>query len=118
MGIEGVLRKLQLSYCDYYNNKYRRTFRLLKLTKVSGAIPRHIDLLGYYRYIEMVPVMAGVVDHPSEYPWSSYGSNAMGEDCGMVSPHHVYTSLATDDQTRRECYRGGFDQIAALTGIS
>jgi putative transposase len=115
-GIDSVIRKLQLEYCSYFNNAHRRTVRLLKLVNVSGAIPRYVDLLGYYRYIELIPVMAGVVDHPSEYPWSSYGSNAMGEDCGLVSPHHVYISIAADDQLRREHYRNGFDKITALTG--
>ena len=40
-----------------------------------------IDLLTYLltcmRYIELNPVRAGMVDHPSGYPWSSYPGNAL-----------------------------------------
>ena len=110
-GIESVIGKLQDEYCSYFNRVHRRTFRLLKLVNVAGAIPGRMDLLGYYRYIEMVPVMCGVVEHPSEYPWSSYGSNAMGEDCGLISPHDVYLAIAADDQVRWEHYRNGFERL-------
>ena len=117
-GIESVIGKLHSEYCCYFNKVHRRTFRILQLVNVSGAIPRHVDLLGYYRYIELVPVMSRVVDHPSEYPWSSYGSNAMGEDCGLISPHEVYLALAANEQERREYYRNGFEHITALSGVS
>ena len=90
----------------------------MNLVNLAGAIPKHVDLLGYYRYIELVPVMCGVVDDPSDYPWSSYGSNAMGEDCGLISPHEDYLAIAAEDQERWEFYRNGFERFSALTGVS
>jgi hypothetical protein len=34
-------------------------------------------LLTCYRYIELNPVRAGMVNHPAAYPWSSYPYNAL-----------------------------------------
>lgn len=35
-------------------------------------------LLTCMRYIELNPVRAGMVEDPSDYPWSSNGANALG----------------------------------------
>ena len=35
-------------------------------------------LLELYRYIELNPVKAGIVDEPGQYSWSSYACNAPG----------------------------------------
>ena len=34
-------------------------------------------VLGCYRYIELNPVCAGMVEHPGEYRWSSYLAEAL-----------------------------------------
>lgn len=62
-----------------------------------------------YRYIELNPVRAKMVDHPSEYSWSSYRQNAVGKDDKLISHHVVYTSLAGNDEGSREAYRALFD---------
>ena len=37
-------------------------------------------LLICMRYIELNPMRAGMVEHPREYPWSSYLANAYGKE--------------------------------------
>lgn len=57
------------------------------------------------RYIELNPVLAGMVAHPSEYLWSSYHYNALGQPNELVSPHVEYQRLGKIDEARQAAYR-------------
>ncbi len=50
-----------------------------------------------------------MVDHPGDYPWSSYRENAQGEGDGMVSPHVCYQALGRDEAERQGNYRALFN---------
>ena len=67
-----------------------------------------VDSAGYalvcQRYIESNPVRAGIVQHPGEYPWSSFGANALGHPSDIVVPRAEYLSLGEDDLERRMRY--------------
>ena len=56
----------------------------------------------------MNPVRAGIVVHPSEYPWSSYLVNAEGAGSSLVTPHRLYLAMGNDEQERRDAYRAMF----------
>jgi putative transposase len=62
-------------------------------------------VLGCYRYIELNPVRAGMVEHPGEYQWSSYRANAQGEACSALRLHDYYRALGTDRDERQAAYR-------------
>ena len=49
-----------------------------------ALIDSEIYLLTCMRYIELNPVRANMVAHPSDYPWSSYHSNAQGQTNKLV----------------------------------
>ena len=53
----------------------------------------------------MNPVRAAMVNHPGEYRWSSYHSNAGGNRDTLLAMHPVYRRLDIDDQKRRYAYR-------------
>ena len=69
----------------------------------------HVHLL--YRYIELNPVRAAMVAGARDYPWSSYGHNALGIPSLFVTPHPAFLAMAPDEDSRREAYaayvRGG-----------
>ena len=65
-------------------------------------------VLGCYRYIEMNPVRANMVQHPHEYPWSSYAANARGKPVAWLTPHWEYLALGSDEAKRQAAYRGLF----------
>ena len=65
-------------------------------------------MLACYRYIELNPIRAGMVEHPAEYCWSSYRHNAQGELLPLLSGHAAYEGLGTAEDSRREAYRGLF----------
>jgi putative transposase len=62
-------------------------------------------LLTVYRYIELNPVRAKMVDHSSECPWSSYRYNAVGLNIEPVTPHREYRKLGRDAESRQKAYR-------------
>jgi putative transposase len=49
-------------------------------------------LMQVYRYIEMNPVRASMVDEPADYFWSSYQCNALGKKSDLLTPHSIYTN--------------------------
>ncbi|GAB1232290.1 hypothetical protein UT4_07560 [Ferrigenium sp. UT4] len=57
------------------------------------------------RYIELNPVRANMVAHPSDYPWSSYRANAQGEENVLVARHELYQRLGRTADKRQSAYR-------------
>lgn len=55
-------------------------------------------VLACYRYIEMNPIRAGMVEHPADYRWSSYRTNAQGEPSVLGCPHPLYQALGRASQ--------------------
>ncbi|MEP6878951.1 MAG: transposase, partial [Nitrosospira sp.] len=84
---------------------YRRSGTLWEGRFRSCLIQDEIYLLGCQRYIELNPVRAGMVVHPSEYRWSSYRANAQNEVDALVKPHPLYEALGLDGASRRAAYR-------------
>ncbi|MEJ2072836.1 MAG: transposase, partial [Reinekea sp.] len=82
-----MLQTLGCRYVQYYNHKYGRTGTLWEGRYRSTLVQTENYLLTVYRYIELNPVRAKMVDHASEYPWSSYRYNAVGLNIELVTPH-------------------------------
>jgi putative transposase len=61
-----------------------------------------------YRYIELNPVRAGMMNHPAAYPWSSYPYNALGKPDARVTPHVQYRALGSSPEERQAAYRALF----------
>ena len=76
--------------------------------------------LNCYRYIELNPVRAGIVDHPEDFPGSSYQDNAHGSPSSMLTPHPDSLALGESAVERFRHYRAlvfaGLEahQIAAI----
>jgi len=91
-------------YVQYFNYQYRRTGTLWEGRYKATLIDSEQYLLTCYRYIELNPVRAGMVEHPGDYPWSSFACNAMGESDDVVVPHELYLRLGKDRSAMREAY--------------
>lgn len=110
---EGLAKTLQMIgryYVQYFNFTYERTGTLFEGRYKATVIDSEHYLLSCYRYIELNPVRASMVAHPSEYPWSSYRVNALGaEDLReLLTPHHEYLRLDKNANKRQEAYRALF----------
>jgi putative transposase len=65
-------------------------------------------LLTCYRYIELNPVQANMVEHPQDYRWSNYACHALGKPDDLVHDHRLYLDLGRTTEACREAYRALF----------
>ena len=106
--IPKVMQSLGRKYVQYFNFTYQRTGTLWEGRYRATLVDTERYLLSCYRYVELNPVRAGMVAHPSGYDWSSYRHNAMGEEDGLVMFHQKYLELGKDDEERQSHYRDLF----------
>jgi putative transposase len=66
-------------YVQYVNRHYRRSGTLREGRFRSCIAAEEAYVLGCHRYVELNPARSDMVEHPAEYPWSSFGANALGE---------------------------------------
>src|SRR5690554_592577 len=111
--ISRLMQHVGRQYVQYANRTYGRSGTLWEGRHKGSVVDAEHYLLSCYRYIELNPVSAGMVERPEQYPWSSFRYNALGELNELVTPHPVYESLSPDRVVRHEAYRALF-----RTGVS
>lgn len=104
-GISRVMQHVGRMYVLYINRNYRRTGTLWEGRHKASLVNAAEYLLMCYRYIELNPVRAGMVEVPEDYPWSSYRRNGWGEANSLVTDHPLYLALGKDGATRQLTYR-------------
>jgi putative transposase len=109
-----LMKHLSQRYAQYMNRMHRRTGSLWEGRFRSSVVDSENYLLRCYRYVELNPVRAGIVAHPSEYPWSSYGVNAMGTPSSIVVAHERYMALGDHPSRRQAAYRELFREQLGL----
>ena len=106
--IAKVLQSVGRRYVQYFNFTYKRTGTLWEGRYKATLIDSERYLLTCYRYIELNPVRANMVAHPSEYRWSSYRANALGQPDPLLTPHAEYLALGHSAPEREAAYRALF----------
>jgi putative transposase len=104
-GVSLMMKNLSQRYVQYINRAYERSGTLWAGRFRSCLTLSDSYALACYRYIELNPVRANMVELPIDYRWSSYSANAEGQANSLVTPHSVYLALGTDDAARRRRYR-------------
>lgn len=105
--ISGMMQHIGRRYVQYFNHQWGRTGTLWEGRFKSCLVQDQKYLLQCYRYIELNPVRARMVDDPAEYRWSSYRANALGVESSLQAPHSEYLALG-DDESRLANYRALF----------
>lgn len=100
-----MMKHLGQRYVQYVNRTHGRSGTLWDGRFRSCIVQDEAYLLSCYRYIELNPVRAGVVDHPAKYRWSSYRANAEGEPNPLLEPHRIFLGLESQGETARANYR-------------
>src|SRR2546428_2248197 len=96
----GLMRDLGQRYVQYFNRRHDRTGTLWEGRFHSCVVESAHYVLGCYRYIELNPVRAAMVDHPTGYLWSSYAVNSGMRSDPLVSPHPEFVALSADAKSR------------------
>lgn len=77
--LSNFMKKLNIAYATYYNEKEERTGYVFGSRYYTQVIEDEIHLLACIKYIHENPVKAGIVNEPSEYKYSSYQKIKSGE---------------------------------------
>ena len=119
-----MMKHLGQRYVQYVNRTYRRTGTLWE-GRFRSCLAQHEGyVLACYRYIELNPVRANMIEHPADYPWSSFRANAQGARNTLLMPHAEYLGLGGRPADRSRAYRELFrahmepallDEIRAAT---
>ncbi|MCK4841886.1 MAG: transposase, partial [Methylococcales bacterium] len=108
MAISRMMQSIGRMYVRYYNYTYQRSGTLWEGRFKSSMVQSDRYLLEVYRYIELNPVRADMVDDSGDYSWSSYACNALGIKTELQTPHSEYLSLGKTKDARLENYRALF----------
>jgi len=106
--LSAMMQSIGRRYVRYINKKYRRTGTLWEGRFKSSLIQSEHYLLTCYRYIELNPVRAGMVEHAGEYRWSGFRANGQGFTDPVLSPHEEYLRLGITQADRQTAYRALF----------
>lgn len=100
-----AMSKLGQRYVPAFNRRHGRTGTLWEGRFKSCLVDSERYLLTVYRYIELNPVRAAMVDAPEPYRWSSVHANLGLKDDFLVTPHPVLAELARNGPSPGEAYR-------------
>jgi putative transposase len=116
--LSNFVKRFSQRYAQTRNQARGGSGKLFEQRYVSIPILSERQLAVTTQYIEMNPVRAGLVDHPGDYPWSTYALHAglpSAISPSLWTPSVWYESLGCDPHSRaaeyvafmRECTRRG-----------
>ncbi len=105
-----AMSRLGVSYVPAFNRRHGRTGTLWEGRFKSCLVDSERYLLMVYRYIELNPVRASMVERPEDYPWSSARANLGLEADPWIERHPVLAALSDSDAETAFAYRGWLDQ--------
>ena len=105
-----LMKHLAQRHSKRINGKLGRTGTLWEGRYYSGLVASDEYAVACYRYIELNPVRAGMVQHPATYGWSSHNANALAQRHSFVRPHPSFLALAIEEEERGAAYRALCDE--------
>ena len=108
-------------YVQHFNKRHARSGTLWEDRFKSSLINSERYLLEVYRYIELNPVRAGIVESPQAYQHSSYRHHAGIATNNRIKDHPLFWSLGNTPFERQAAYKALIDdgltlhQIARIT---
>ncbi|WP_017462649.1 transposase [Dyella ginsengisoli] len=103
-GLSRAMRNLGQCYVQAFNRRHRRCGTLWQGRFKSCLVDSECYLLTVYRYIELNPVRAAMVERPEQFPWSSVHANLSLQEDPLVTPHPAYLALDCDPTVRAKAY--------------
>lgn len=107
--ISRLMMTIGRRYAAHINACYGRLGPLWDSRYKSSLIDDEHYLLRCQQYIELNAVRFEKVSDPGDYPWSSYGGNALGADDPLLAPHDLYLALGESPRARQAAYRALFN---------
>jgi putative transposase len=104
-GVGRLMQSLGRRYVGFFNAMMERTGTLWEGRFKSCLVDSEAYVLRCYRYIELNPVRAGIVNHPRGFRWSSYHRNGDGLSNDFLKSHPAYAALGASSASRAQAYR-------------
>ena len=108
-------------YVQHFNKRHARSGTLWEGRFKSCLINSERYLLEVYRYIELNPVRAGIVEYAKDYQHSSYRHHAGIATNNRIKDHPLFWSLGNTPFERQAAYKALVDegltahQVARIT---
>lgn len=99
-----VMRNTGQCYVQAFNRRHRRSGTLWQGRFKSCLVDTERYMMTVYRYIELNPVRAAMVERPEQHRWSSVHANLGLLKDQLVTPHSIYLALDHDASIRAEAY--------------
>lgn len=103
--VGAMLQDIGRRYVRVINTLHGRSGSLWEGRFKSSLIDSERYLLTCHRYIELNPVRAGMVDHPTAYPWSSNAHYCGSRIDSLITEHPQYRAIGASAAERRETFR-------------
>lgn len=104
-GLSRLFQSIGRLYVRYINKTYRRSGTLWEGRFKASLVDAGTYLLACYRYIELNPVRAGIIERAEEYRWSSAKGNLALKEDRHMTPHEGYLTLGRSQEERAQSYR-------------
>lgn len=88
-----LMKRIGQCYVQTFNKAHERTGTLWEGRFYSCLVPTETYVLACYRYIELNPVRAKLVASPADYPWSSFSTNAAGDESSLITRHQALEAI-------------------------
>lgn len=103
-GLAQLMQWLGRYYVPYFNQKYAREGALWQGRYKTSVIDAEHFLLSCCRYLEHVPVQAGLAAQAREHAWSSYAHHIGLRPDAMMTDHALYWALGNTPFDREGAY--------------
>jgi putative transposase len=103
--VADMMQSIGRRYVRYINGVYKRSGTLWEGRYKASLIDSERYLLSCYRYIELNPVRAGMVQRAEDYPWSSHAAHVKDAPSNVIVDHPLYVALGKDARERALAYR-------------
>ena len=103
-GLPQMMQAVGRRYVRYFNDSQQRSGTLWEGRYRSTLIQAERYLLACMAYIDLNPVRAGLVAHPRDYPWSSYGHYSGQRMDKRITPHPLVWALGNTPFAREAAY--------------
>jgi putative transposase len=110
---DGLARMMQWVgryYVPYYNRKYGRDGTLWKGRYKATVIDPEGYFLTCSRFMELMPVQAGLVPEAEEYQWSSLAHHVGAKPDALITDHPIYWALGNTPFDREAAYKELLEQ--------
>jgi putative transposase len=103
--ISRILQSLSVAHTWHYHRRHGTSGHVWQGRFKSPVVQDDAHALTVLRYIEANPLRAGMVADLAAYPWSSYGSHALGQPDPLLDELPCWAALRRTEARRQEFWR-------------